>query len=1214
MRVFSPDQPLPRGVSLIEASAGTGKTYTITTLFLRLVVEEGLSVQDVLVVTFTEAATAELRDRIRTRLSEALRAFEAGDSEDEVLAMLLRRARERGDLDTPRRRLRLALTDFDLATISTIHGFCRRMLQENAFESGADFDAELLTDTGDLVQEVVEDFWTTRVHDAPELLVRALEKHVGIGSLRRLAEEVLRDPGMTVLPDPADAPDTPDATGWLAAFEAAARAWPGGHEQAREVLGAAALHRNVYKPAAVAGWFSELGALLGAPPAPGDKLPVCLDKLRPAALAKKTRKGNEPPAHPLFDALDPLGEEEAALQEALAAWSLHVERAFAGAVPAELDARKRRRHVQSFDDLLHLLDRALAREEGGDRKLATAIARRFPAALIDEFQDTDPVQYRIFSRVFAHRRGWLFLIGDPKQAIYAFRGADVFAYLRAAREAGTDASYTLSRNFRSDDSLVQAVERIFGREEVTRPFLLEDLRFVPVEAHHADGRLVLGDGVPRQPLQLRFVPRSTAKTYRGVITAQWAGEHLPRYVAEDVATFLANDATISGRPVGAGDVAVLVRTNRQAAGVQRALRALRIPSVLHGDASVFDTAEAMELEGVLAAVAEPGRADLVRAALASELMGVDAVGLAELELDERAWEGWLERFAGWHRRFVEQGFMRMLRALLEEHLLDTGLLSWTDGERRMTNVLHLGELLHAAGAEESLGPAGLVHWLQQQRWRGAGDTEARQVRLESDAHAVQVVTVHKAKGLQYPLVWCPFLWAGVRKARRPLRFHDPADGWARKLDLGSEDWERHAELATEQELAEDLRLLYVALTRAEHRCTVFSGRFHRSDASALGYVLHPGPPGGGDPVAAARAHIRGMSDEALWGELEALAAGSAGTVGLGELAARPEAAWSPAVEVVPELTPRRRTRPLDRLWRRTSFSGLTRAASHAGPAAAGRDRDELAPGEPEDLPAPADDGPALLAGFPKGARPGTFLHEVLEGLDFAADDAVLRARVEEGLSRHALPDGDADEVCAALRSALATPLPGAEGPFALRDVAAGRRLDELDFVFPVRSEGGEGVQVSSGDLAAALRAHPGPGLPAGYPDALAGLGFLPVRGFLAGAIDLVFEHGGRWWLVDYKSNHLGPRLSDYAPDRLADAMAARHYVLQYHLYALALHRWLLWGLPDYDWERDFGGVLYLFLRGMSPATGGRTGVFFDRPPGALLERLSGLVDGPGGAR
>ena len=550
-------------------------------------------------------------------------------------------------------------------------------------------------------------------------------------------------------------------------------------------------------------------------------------------------------------------------------------------------------NTQSFDDLLHRLDEALAGPAGA--ALAERIRGRFHAVLIDEFQDTDPVQYRIFERLYRGGEGGLFLIGDPKQAIYAFRGADVFTYMQAKRDAAKPV-YTLDTNRRSGPRLLAAINSVFALGEDRAPFVFDEIPFTPMRPAPDAADALGGAAAGRPPLQILFVPRPSGER---PINKGWADDNLPRLVAAEIARFLACGATIEGREVDPGDIAVLCRKNKQAARVQEELRGLAIPSVLQGDASVFESPECRELERVLRAMAEPTDAAALRAALVTPLCGLGGADLFALKDDEAGWDGWVRRFQDWSERWRADGFMPAFRRMLDGCDAPPRLLALTDGERRLTNVLHLGELLQTAAAETRRGPLGLVEWLAEMRVdaaaRGEMAGEAAQMRLESDADALKLTTVHKSKGLEYPIVYCPFLWDGkllYGEDDTCLRFHAP-DGTL-TMDLGSPQRDEHRRLAEREALAESLRLLYVALTRAKHRCSVVWGAFREAETSALGYLLHQPPslPAGESAETAAKEHVGSLDDEAMRAELQALVERSGGSVEVELLADEPGPIWT----------------------------------------------------------------------------------------------------------------------------------------------------------------------------------------------------------------------------------------------------------------------------------------------------------------------------------
>jgi len=1215
-----------RDTMLVEASAGTGKTWTLATLYLRLLVESGLGVGEILVVTYTNAATAELRDRIRSRLREAVTVFERAaegrpdtpevDSEG-PLACLVARCREAGTLPQTSRRLRDALRGFDEAAIFTIHGFCQRVLLENAFESGVSFDAELVTDERPLCSEVVQDFWVRHLHAAPPALVKHLAAKHGPEDLERLARLVLSRRDMPVLP--RNAPkfepqrlEQPSAE-WDAALGAAHEAWPGCRDAVGLALTDGTLDGRQYRRDWVAGWCAQLHADLTAAIA---GLPAefrNLDRFTPSRIERAVKSGQRPPSHPFFACCERL----LAAKTALDAECARQARAFEGALAAHVGDEVRSRHeaanTQSFDDLLYRLRDALARDDERGELLARQIRERFRAALIDEFQDTDPVQYRIFERVYRGTGQPLFLIGDPKQAIYAFRGADVFTYVAAKGDAGGNA-HTLQVNHRSAPALVEGVNALFSR--VRTPFVFDAIPFGSVRASGTASAPLGGALAAGPPLEILFVSRPAGAAGDDPPAKDWAKTHVPQLVAAEVVALLESRPAIGDRELHAGDVAVLCRTNQQAVDVQDALRELGVPSVRQGDDSVFESPEAEEIERVLRAVAEPGDPRLLRAALATRLFGYDAERLEELQGDENAWDDLADHFRDWLETWTTLGFMAAFRKLLAHCDTQRRLLEIDDGERRLTNLLHVAELLQAASREAHRGPLGLVDWLSLMRGDRAARaelaSEAAQIRLESDDEAVQLVTIHRSKGLEYGVVFCPYTWdgSGLRKdEERWIRFHDESDG-ALKLDLGSEDRDAHRARADLESFAESLRLLYVALTRARHRCTVVWGCVKSDELTPLGYLLHQDRTAElPDLMTATRERLRGLGAAARLAELKQLAAEVPASIAVREITlplSPPPRPLAQLGDTRASLVAPGRGPVLDAPWRVSSFSGLA--------ASGGRTSHRAEEGLDHDAVAAAEDGTGRLAppsirlhDLPKGARTGELLHAILEKIDFQQTDRdELAQRVRTELESFGFDAKWEAPIRLALEEVLETPIPAGDTTFRLADVAAAQRLNELQFLFGVRA----GFDRET--LARCFERHPSAARTDDYPARIRDLGFKPLAGFLSGFVDLVFEHGKRWYVVDYKSNLLGTEPADYAPDRLRRAMSQHHYHLQYHLYVLALQRYLTLRLPGFDYEREFGGVAYLFLRGMSPRHPAGCGVFFERPSAALLHDLSELVGPPAG--
>ncbi len=1222
--------PIPlEGTVLIEASAGTGKTHTITNLFVQLVVERALAVDEILVVTFTNAATAELRDRIRIRLLVALRAWEAGASSDPDLDALVRSSTGR-DRDT--HRLAQALRDFDQAGIFTIHGFCERMLHRHAFESGMSFEAELLVDQAAMLDEVVHDFWHSKLDGCHPSLIRYLEaRGVTPRSLACLAQKAVVAPGARMIPGPRKVQLQGALGQWREAARELRSIWEQGRGEVEELLASPALNRNCYRAESVAKWIAQMNALLGQPDAGAAVLFDGFRRFTPQELRAATRKGAVAPSHPFFAACDRVMAAWHEVQRVLSIETTNLKLELVEYARRELASRKRSQQVIAFDDLLELLDRALSGPQG--ERLAEVIRAQYPAAIIDEFQDTDPIQYRILRTIYHGSNATLLLIGDRKQAIYGFRGADLFAYLRAAQDTAGK-SVSLRVNWRSDPGLVRGVLKLFGR--CSYPFLLPQIQLEEVRARPGSSDCLRVPGRLLAPLHLLFVARNGRTSSRGdpTIPKRWADANLPKFTAAEIARLLRSGATINDRAIDSADVAVLVRKNSQGRAMQQALASLGIRSVLHSDASVFESDEAEQIQRVLGAVAEPTNAPVVAAALATPLLGAAAHELMELREDQARWETWTRSFQKWHSEWREHGFIQGFRRMLDQHGVHQRLLSLRDGERRLTNLLQLAELLQDATVRQHLGLSGLATWLQRMRTdAGARDQlgpGSSQIRLESDEHAISIVTMHKSKGLQYPIVFCPFSWDGALLRdweRECLQFHDPEHDNEPCIDLGCDQHEPHVQQAQRERMAELLRLLYVAVTRAKHHCTLVWGAFKECQQSPLGYLLHHANGGDGDLWQETQERVRGLDDEGMLADLHALERDAEGSISVSILdssSALPPAQSDLRCE---PLVARQASRPLDIHWRTGSFSSLTSKRPTVGSfSEAGFDRDEQQWGAPPSDDRPADKAtgaPVELHAFPRGARAGELIHKLFEILDFpSATPDVVQPLAAGLLTRHGLDPSLSAVLTRAVQLVLDTPLSGSER-FCLRAVPMAARLQELEFTLPVAhapQEPGERAQprarpLSVDTLAEVFAAEIAPGcvVARDYPSRLRTLGALPLQGYLRGFMDLVFEHAQRWYLVDYKSNYLGDYPCDYAASRLVREMSEHHYFLQYHLYVVALDRYLRQRLRGYQYERDFGGVRYLFVRGMSPATGDECGVFCDRPRPQLVENLSAIL-GPVRAR
>jgi exodeoxyribonuclease V beta subunit len=1124
VRPFDVCGDLPSGVTVLEASAGTGKTFAIAALAARYVAE-GTPLASLLLVTFTRMATGELRERVRERLVSAedglTRALAGArpPAEDEVLTLLA--AGEEGAVRARRDRLARALADFDAATIATTHGFCHEVLSGLGVGGDVERDAVLVEDLGDLLEEVVDDLYVRRFH-------------------RRGEAPFGRDVALAV------------------------------------------------GRAAVDNAFAELEPR----GAPADTTPA-------------------------------------------------MRRRLAVAVRDELERRKRLAGLLTYDDLLSRLRDTLADDERGPSACAR-LRERYAVALVDEFQDTDPVQWEIVRRAFGEGGATLVLIGDPKQAIYAFRGADVHAYLEAARAAATRA--TLDVNWRSDQGLIDAYDALFAGARLGHP----GIAYRRVRA--ADGRAEPGlVGAPEpEALRVRVVRRAdgrVALTPRGYANVDTTRRHVAEDLAADLVRLLGSGAEVLERradgsvarrdQVRPGHVAVLVRTHRQAALVRDRLDAVGVPAVINGAGSVLGTETARAWLRLLEAIERPASRARAASAALTPFLGWSAERVAAA--GERDWEEVHARLHRWVGVLRRRGVAALLETISAVERLPGRVLAREEGEREMTDLRHVGQLLHAAATEDGLGVTALAGWLAARIAEAAGaDDEDRSRRLDSDAEAVQVLTVHRSKGLEFPVVYCPFLWdpGWVPSPRdaMPL-YHDPGSG-ERTVDVGGPEdpgfEERHA-LYGEEQRGEDLRLAYVALTRARHRAVVWWAASWDSRQSPLARLLFFREPDGTVPVSGDAP----PEDEEALGRLAGLAAEVPGCIGVEVTTGADGARWSGEPRPAAHLEAARFERTLDPRWRRTSYTAITAGAREAH---VGSEPEEPPLGDeaPVIVPVAADaaDGAEArlravaspFAELPAGAEFGTFVHGVLQRADPAAPDlpAELAARIAEERAWRPVDAGDPVALADGLRGVVETPLGPLLGERRLRDFGPADRLRELTFELPLVGGDEPSGDLDLGAIAALLRDHLAAEDPLfAYADRLADPALEGVlRGYLTGSLDLVVRvrdpEGDRFAILDYKTNWLAPpgeppSAWHHRPSALAAAMRAAHYPLQALLYAVALHRYLRWRMPIGRPGGQLAAVLYLFVRGMSgpdtPRVGGSPcGVFGWRPPPGLVAALSDLLD------
>lgn len=1349
MQQFNLSVPLSAGPMLVQASAGTGKTWSIARLVARLLVEPGPGnspppgVRQVLVVTFTQAATAELRDRIRALLVQAaeaadpiLNALQSGQAPQipdpsDGLAVLF--GSEAGgqwrpfDADEIERRaglLRVAIADFDTAAISTIHGFCQRLLQELTFESGAPFGEELVKDVQQVVDGLLEDWLAQRLVPADRLqyqwLVEPKAGGISRSALQAIANAAIASPEAELRPAPPTEAELQTHRAAVGDFLRRTQSeflseWNSGREELVELVCGLpeVFNQRSFSPNQVRNAAADIDSWLAS----GCAKPLASLKLSQKSLAAGV-KGKQalPPLPPLAAALDDWLAERNALQS--------VERAhFAGWIRRAFSDHLVATQQLTFDDMLRRVRDGLAREGEAGVAFLAALRSKFQVALIDEFQDTDAVQWAVFERVFCgsplHR---LVLIGDPKQAIYSFRGADIAVYERARAKVPPHRQYSMTRNFRSDGQLIEACNAMMGG----RPslFLTDSIAYEQVQAAKPPARLFGADGAALPPVVLRWVGSTSGDAQTG---KQLLGQVVPD-AARQIRQLLASGAQTEAKPnlrmpIRARDIAVLVSTNALARNMRAALLDEGVPAVLAQAGSVFDGEESWWLQLWLTALVDPTDARALRAFAATQLGGLSGrvlVAAQEGEPEASAvWEAFARGIHQQAKRFAQSGVTAAFSDLMQHATDDVRgddrvatllrLASQPTGERLLTNLRHLAELMAAAQLAERLTADGLVRWLKRQRNEAEDDAEAGQLRLESDADAVVITTLHQSKGLQYPIVFLLDLLldnpiGGKDPGSRPFRFHptDTADGSQLALDIRglAQAPKEDSDRAWREAQEERQRLLYVALTRAEWQVVVYAGPVQDKTIAGKGTRHFLRSPIGlllQAPGAAAD-RLTGLPDELAddaFAQLEAFADRVCTQTGkplcVVELAddAAPLAAVPP--RPAPDWLPLGRLTDFepDDTWRFESYTGLI-ASRHGSkpdedPSALGLPAPEERPGDDEDPDAIADapteqvaaladkwvvanppesndaadrDAPEVpLRRLPSGADAGKWVHEVLEHLRFAAqplrpkaatetDESALAAlvarhrerngvrpaevRLEAVAGKAATPMPVDRLLIEALPTILHTPLGAAALNKRLADLNDAHRLDELKFDLPVGNLAADGNVLGSALAQALVSRDDGFALPGDYLQHLRQMGFRTLRGFLTGTIDLVFcaTEGAemRWFVVDYKTNLLGPteqqRIARSQPQHyrrpwLEAEIARKHYYVQYVLYLTALHRYLSLRLRDYDYDRHMGGAVYLFVRGM-PGEATRPedcaanrvpGVYFDRPPKALIERVSGALSG-----
>lgn len=1207
------------GQNLVEASAGTGKTHSITNIFIRLLTEKEIPVQKILVVTFTDAATAELKSKIRTRIAEAIEYISdknnpadyenrsGTNGSDRVRDELFEKLAMSG-IEQTTALLKSALLNFDEAAIYTIHGFCSRMLSGNAFESGSRFDAELISDESTITNQIVEDFWRRYIaYEDERFLDYLLENNITIENFKEIVKKKLDHPELSLIPD------MPDCSPESGSFRISERffdefydnlnnlkaQWQKCRSDVMNIFGDTSVFSGSSFTAKIKGEMEQLmDNLTSASP---DISLISSDRFlrfTTPVITEKAKTGAAVPEHPFFTLcdvirnLDPFFRTYAALCRKLV-----------GEFAELRNEIKRKRRIRSFADLITDFSDAIDSRTGN--KLIESVREKYAAALIDEFQDTDPRQWNIFRKIFSGSTDLLFLIGDPKQSIYSFRGADVYSYFEASSAVSKDRQFTLLHNWRSEKGLISAVNTIFRSSPV--PFRTDKITFSEAQ-YPADKQrrkyieIETGQNLDQAPFHFWFIDKQNDKPvdrYTALDMAETA-------VADEIARLLAlqrtgqlkyyeytaSDNTRRELSFTPGDIAVLVRTNRQGKSMHEALRSRNIPAVILDRQSVYESEDARMIETIMTAFTEPKNIRFLKAALATDLINKTAAEIDNLSNDDETLAGIIEKFTAYYTQWRQSGFFIMFSSFLQDNSSIINLLKLKDGERRVTNILHIAELLQKAASESSLNPEGLLKYLCSKiagSYLEAGDSE---LRKESDERAVQIVTIHKSKGLEYPIVFCPYLWnVSAGKKTNPL-FHTDTHGVV--LDIGSEDIENNREKQRTEALEDELRLMYVALTRATCRCYMSWGYISKSMESAPFYLFHfreysqkqnevvsESNSGRKKELQKALSDITSYDMDNL---REKLAADTE-CISFYNIPVGPPAIYLPEAGDNP-LSRREFNGTIIPSDRVKSFSSLHTFRSDMiipDNLRSSADRDGLTL---DSLPAKGENKYSIFD-LKGGSSTGSCLHEIFEKINFSGEgndaltDSILRKyRIDENYF------GCIREM---IHNVLNVKLLPDNNDFSLSALSAADRLHEVEFYYPVRNKPAAWIRevLDSPHTISHSSGTDSEGLIARIPSVS--------DGYMNGFIDMIFRYNDKYYIVDWKSNKLGNTLKDYSRAGMEAAMKKEQYDLQYKIYMLALDLYLSGRIENYDFATHFGGVIYIFLRGVTLSNNSGTGIYFEQP-------------------
>lgn len=1174
--------------TVVEASAGTGKTYTIVGIFIRLLVEKGVDLDQILVMTFTNKATAELRGRILERLRECVEVIQTEDGGNDPFLNEFYQQVEKQDTGLVLNRLKTAIQNFDDSRVFTIHGFCQKVLSEEALLAGVPFDMEIVQND-DLLLQAAEDYWRTFIdqHDASDAgkyyikkmqnIARTPEDLIGRDGLGDLFNQNATRIEGVVIEDPVSYLDEV-----IQLRNKLKEEWHRSKQEIVLILEKCDIKRY---GGYLQGRMEKLENFFQNDSYDEDA-PSSLEYFTSDYLydEERLRKDGIPTArHPFFELCNRYYD---LIKEVEKVETTLIHRALKG-INERREELLKNSGTLTYNDLLITLQDALKNDERGP-VLAQKLLKSYPYALVDEFQDTDSVQYSIFDAIYPKEGAdsSLMMIGDPKQAIYAFRGADIYTYFKAKKE-GNPEFYTLNHNYRSSEKLINAVNALFDDNE-RKTFIEKDIQFFRSESgDESITNEYLREGEPIVPFQITMHPglltnKDEANEFAFNQTAKQIAELL-----ESGKTQLKDKNSKKMRDLEAGDIAILVNSHRDALEIKNRLKNIGIDAVTYSQEKVFDTFEAKRLEVVMYAVLNPYHRTALNNALLSGLYGTDLNRLHQIVETEVEREFIRDELIELEETWNRHGFLAMFRSLLYREGRVNELAGLRNSERILTNLHQIADICSKIETDQNFDPHSLYTWYLKEMHSTRKDDE-QTLLLESDRNLVKISTIHGSKGLEFPVVFCPVLWQS--RDHKKQKFYSYHKGGSRVINIDRYSTEERAEAEKGyliESTAEEVRKAYVALTRAKYECRVIWPTHVQSHLSGMGASLL----GRDEFIDKAESKMKegdeDFSEKNITGIFRGLADNYPEYILLDE--SDDDSRFNRRIEWNRErdfkIEPKKYTgRPELPVQNKVeSFSSLSGHKSEAGEPDYDQITEWFVDARNRSVNQIEDQ---TIFSFPRGALPGTAIHKLFEHERFDFKTALSENHkeiIEEVIEDYGIPRIWTDVLQEMIYNVV-----GADyNELTLSDVTRQDQLREMEFHFPVSEPDTE-------SLLAIIRGE------AAFTNRNIGS-----KNFLTGFIDLIVRQNGKYYILDYKSNHLGDSPENYTSGRLQNEIQSANYDLQYHLYTLALVKYLQKRDPGFNYEKDFGGVMYLFVRGMSRNSG--NGIWFHKPGKKVIDKLDAFL-------